>query len=225
MTDATRKRGVIFDMDGVLVDSGPAHCESWRVLARQHGLEISDDQFANSFGQTSRDIIRALWGPATSDADIRRHDDEKEAIYRKLVTGRVPVMAGAGDMLAALSRTGYTLAVATSGPPTNIALILTETGFGRFFAATVSGFDVRHGKPAPDCFVLAAARAGLRAERCVVVEDAPVGIQATVAAGMQPIGLVGTHTAERLRAAGAVRVVTQLAQIGPEVVAELLTED
>jgi len=218
------KKGVIFDMDGVLVDSGPAHIASWRALAGKHGVEMSDEQFAACFGQTSRDIIRQLWGPDVSDDAVRRFDDEKEAIYRELITGNVPLAPGAREMLTGLQQDGCVLAVATSGPRENVELVLREAELAPFFAAVVTGFDVSKGKPAPDCFLLAAERAGLSPADCVVVEDAPVGIQAALAAQMKPIGFVGTHAAERLTQAGAPLTVQHLTEITPHVVAELLSQ-
>ena len=124
--------------------------------------------------------------------------------------------------MAGLAQAGYTLAVGTSGPPENLELVLRETGLGHYFAAKVHGFDVAHGKPAPDIFLLAAERAGLSPDNCVVVEDAPVGIQAGLVAGMQIIGYVGSHPAERLQEAGAIRLVERLTEITPLLVAELL---
>lgn len=213
--------GVIFDMDGVLVASGPAHAESWRSVAREHGIDISDEQFKRTFGRPSRDIIRVIWGENVSDEDVRRYDDQKEATYRKLISGQVPLAHGAREMLTALQQAGYVLAVATSGPRENIELVLREANLGSLFAAVVTGFDVDRGKPAPDCFLLAAERAGLQAAGCVVVEDAPVGIQAALAAGMKPIGFVGTHPPEKLRQSGAEVVVERLSEISPELVAQL----
>jgi beta-phosphoglucomutase len=215
-------QGVIFDMDGVLVASGPAHRRSWRVLARQHGIEMSDAAFADTFGMPSRDIVRLIWGPHVAAEEIRRIDDEKETVYRGLIAGKVPLSGGAREVLAQLSNAGYVLAVGTSGPPENLELVLRETGFGRFFAATVNGFDVAHGKPAPDIFLKAAERAGLKPSSCVVVEDAPVGIGAGLAAGMKVIGYIGTHPADRLSEAGASAVVEHLTQITPTLVARLL---
>jgi len=215
-------QGVIFDMDGVLVASGPAHRHSWQVLARRHGIELSDAAFADTFGMSSREIVRRIWGPQVTAEEIRRIDEEKEAVYRELIRGVVPLSIGARETLGALRQAGYILAVGTSGPPENLELVLQETGMGGYFAATVNGFDVQNGKPAPDIFVVAAERAGLRPRDCVVVEDAPVGIAAGLAAGMKVIGYVGTHPAERLRAAGAIRVVERLADITPALVAELL---
>ncbi len=213
--------GVIFDMDGVLVDSGAAHHESWRILARRFGIEVSETRFKATFGQPSRDIVRLIWGEV-SDHDVRRHDAEKEAIYRDLVRGHVPLMPGARDLLARLRAAGLVLAVATSGPPENLELVLREGGLADYFAATVHAFDIQHGKPAPDCFLLAAERIGLPQASCIVVEDAPVGIRAGVAAGMKVIALAGTHPPELLVAAGAAQVVARLSAITPERVLELL---
>ncbi len=213
------RNGVIFDMDGVLVDSGPAHHESWRLLARRFGIEISEERFKASFGQPSRDIIRLIWGDV-SDDEVRRHDDDKEAIYRDLIRNRVPLMPGCRDTLLRLQAAGLVLAVATSGPPDNLELVLGEGDLGGFFAATIHGFDIEHGKPAPDCFLLAAERIGLPPAVCAVVEDAPVGVRAGVTAGMKVIGLAGTHPPEPLAKAGAVRIVSRLDEVTPELVEE-----
>ncbi len=93
---------------------------------------------------------------------------------------------------------------------------------GNFFQAVVNGLEVAHGKPAPDIFLAAAAKLGLPPAACVVVEDAPVGIEAARAAGMAAIGYVGTHPPERLRAAGAARVVARLTEVTPQVVVGLI---
>jgi len=214
--------GVIFDMDGVLVDSGPPHAESWRVLAGKHGLCMSDRDFADTFGQTSRDIIRRFWGARIADDQIQRLDDEKERIYRESIRGAVPLMPGVIEMLSALRDAGYKMAVATSGPPENAELALNEGRLRKFFSAVITGFDIEKGKPAPDCFLLAAARAKLTPEKCVVVEDAPVGVQAALAAGMKAIGYIGTHPAAPLSEAGAALTLAKLTKITPDIIRGLL---
>lgn len=205
--------GVIFDMDGVLVASGPAHAASWKMVARRHGLAISDSQFAATFGQTSRDIIRALWGDGLDDAQVRRIDDEKETIYRELVTGMVPLAIGTREMLAALRDAGLPLAVGTSGPRENVELVMRETRLQAAFDAVVTGADVQRGKPAPDCFLLAAQRLNVPAAGCWVVEDAPVGIQAAQAAGMRVIALIGTHPRDRLCQERPTAIIERLSEI------------
>ena len=149
--------GVIFDMDGVLVDSAPAHLESWQRLAAHHGLEVTAERFRESFGRPSRDIIRLLWGPGTSDRQIAQLDAEKEQIYRELIRAQVPLMPGCRATLRTLHESGFKLAVATSGPPENVEVVLSEGLIANYFAARVDGFEIFRGKPAPDCFRLADA--------------------------------------------------------------------
>jgi HAD superfamily hydrolase (TIGR01509 family) len=213
---------VIFDMDGVIVASGRIHAESWKLLARRHGRNITDEQFKASFGQTSREIIRTWWGPELSDVDVHTLDLEKEALYRHLITGVVPLTIGVRETLWGLERAGYRMAIATSGPLANVELVLREGGMEGFFAALATGEDVTRGKPAPDVFLIAAERLGVPPARCVVVEDAPVGIEAGIAAGMKVIGFVGTHPAERLKEAGAHLVARHMNEITPSAVAALL---
>lgn len=183
---------------------------------------MPDDLFLHSFGMPSRDIIRRVWGEGLSDARVREVDDEKEKVYRELVRGMLPLTIGVREMLHGLRDAGLVLSVATSGPPENLELVIREGRLTGWFAATVHGFDVERGKPAPDCFLLAAQRAGLRPSGCVVVEDAPAGIAAARAAQMPVIGFVGTHSAERLREAGVSAVVERLTEVTPALVDGLL---
>jgi len=211
-------RGVIFDMDGVLVDSGPAHLTSWQTLAKRRGVDVTAERFKRTFGQTSRDIIRLTFGEDLSEEDVRRLDAQKEAIYRELIAESVPLMPGCRNLLERLRKAGLRLAVATSGPPENLELVLSGGLIANYFDAEVHGFDIAAGKPAPDCFLLAAQRLGVPLAECVVVEDAPVGIEAARAAGMKSIGLSGTHPTDRLLAAGADRVIQSLDEITPELI-------
>lgn len=212
-------------MDGVLVASGAAHAASWRIVARRDGISVSDAQFKASFGMTSREIIRDWWGDSIPADRVESIDDEKEKEYRELITGMVPLTVGVREVLVALFRAGIPLAVGTSGPPENLALVLTETGIGEYFAATASGKEVARGKPAPDIFRLAAQRIGIPPEHCVVVEDAPVGIEAARAANMKCIAYVGTHDANTLRSAKPDCIVENLREVDPSCIASLVGGD
>lgn len=215
-------QAVIFDMDGVLVASGPAHLASWKMAARKNGLDISDQRFRATFGRPSRDIIRLLWGEHVTAEEIQKIDDLKEQLYRDLVTGMVPLTIGTREALQGLHAAGFKLAVATSGPRENVELVLREKNLGSLFGAVVTGHDVKNGKPAPDCFLLAAERLGVAPRDAVVIEDAPVGIEAALAAGMKCMALTGTHPAETLQESRPQRVLERLAEITPESVRTLL---
>jgi len=185
--------GVIFDLDGVLVDSGAAHRESWTQLAAEAHVPMSDEFFAETFGQTNKDILTALFGRELPEAEWQRLGERKEELYREIVRGRVPVMPGAVALIEALRADGARLAVGSSGPPANIELCLDEMGVRRDFDVVVTGEDVTRGKPDPQVFLLVAERLGLGPERCVVVEDAVAGVEAARRAGMAAVALTSTH--------------------------------
>ncbi len=194
---------VIFDMDGVLVDSYQPHLESWRMLAEENGLAITEAQFAETFGRTSRDIIGRLFG-VTDAARVAALDERKEALYRDAVRGNVPEMAGAKALVAALHACGIKLAIGSSGPCENIVLVRDELGLAEMMPTYVCGADVEHGKPAPDVFLLAVEKLGVAPANCAVIEDAPAGIAAANAAGMLSIALTSTHDAAGLKDADVV---------------------
>lgn len=217
-----RAAGVIFDMDGVLVDSHAAHLESWKRLAAEIGRTVTEQQFRDTFGRTSRDIIATLFGPGLSDADVRRFDERKEFLYRELIRGRVPAMPGAVESIRRIHAAEFRVAVGSSGPPENVRLVMDKLGLHTWVSACVTGQDVTRGKPDPQVFLLAAERLGLSPRRCVVVEDAPVGIEAAQRAGCRTIGLCGTHGRDGLAAADA--VVERLSQISVEMLEGLVGE-
>lgn len=214
--------GVIFDVDGVLVDSYRAHLESWRQTAVEYGLMMTDADFARTFGRTSREIIQHLWPGRFDDAEVRAFDTQKELLYRELLRDHFPAMPGAGDLIGALHEAGFRLAIGSSGPPENVALVKQAIPHGRWITATVNGMDVQRGKPDPEVFLIAAKRLGLEPNRCAVVEDAPAGLQAARRAGMIAIGLTGTAGREVL-AAHAHLVVDCLSGLTPEIFYQLLS--
>jgi beta-phosphoglucomutase len=192
------RQAAIFDVDGVLVDSYRAHFESWRLLGRELGFELSEPDFASTFGRTSREIIRRFRpGPELEEGELRRLDERKEALYRELVSRSFPAMDGARELVESLAREGILVAVGSSGPPENVALALERLGIRPYVSAVVTGRDVRRGKPDPEVFLLAAERLGVRPDRSVVVEDAPAGIVAAKAAGMKAVAFLSTGRAER----------------------------
>jgi beta-phosphoglucomutase len=196
--------GVIFDMDGVLVDSYQPHLESWQLTAREYHLDITEPQFAHSFGCTSREIIHSLWGDTFTDDQIRQFDQRKEVIYRELIRKNIPAVAGLHGLLKSLADDGAKIAVGSSGPIENVNLVLDTLGIRNYFSAIVSAHDVRAGKPNPEVFLKAAQKLCLSPGQCLVIEDAPPGIQAAHAAGMKCIALTTSHPPDRIAAADTI---------------------
>jgi beta-phosphoglucomutase len=215
-----RQLAVIFDMDGVLVDSYQAHFESWLALARECGFEFSEHQFAVTFGQTSRDIIASLWDDPPPPDRIAEMDDRKEALYREIIARDFPVMAGARELIRSLQAAGFKLALGSSGPPANVAVAIEGLGLGECFSATVTGDEVACGKPDPQVFLKAAEKLGVAPANCAVIEDAPSGVEAANRAGMASVALTGTAPADRLAAADL--VVRRLDELTPGIVTKLI---
>lgn len=190
-----RSMGVIFDMDGVLVDSARAHFKSWRLLAEECGTTVTDEQFSATFGRHNGDIIPFLFG-AVSGARLSELADRKETIYRDLIRAAPPLVEGAAGLLDGLHASGVRLAVGSSGPPANIRLVLEALGAIDKIDVIVSGDDVERGKPDPEVFRLACDQLDLPATDCVVIEDAPVGIQAARAAGAKTVAVLIYHPVE-----------------------------
>jgi beta-phosphoglucomutase len=214
-------KAVLFDMDGVLVDSYAAHLRSWRALAHEEGLPFSEADFVRSFGRTSREAIPSYWPGRASQA--ARLDARKEALYRAEIAVDFPAMDGARELVRSLHAAGFALAVASSGPSGNVELVLERMDVGSCFGAVVTGRDVARGKPDPQVFLVAAARLGTPPHRCVVVEDAPVGVAAAHAAGMAAVALLSTgRRREDFAAQAAERTVASLRDLTPADFAALL---
>jgi beta-phosphoglucomutase len=215
--------GVIFDMDGVLVNSFAAHLESWQRVAVTYGVTMSSDDFTRTFGRTGREIIRQLWADRFKDHKVREFDEAKELEYRNVLREHFPEMDGASDLIEALHAAGFKLAIGSSGPKGNVEAVKSELRAGEFISATVDGGQVKHGKPEPDIFLRAAEKLGLEPGRCAVIEDAPVGLQAAKRAGMTAIALTGT--ADRaLLATRADLVVDSLRELTPAGIMRLIRD-
>ena len=212
----------IFDMDGVLIDSFHAHYQSWLEMAGRRGLSISRQQFKESFGSTARHSMAQFWGAGRfSDEEVKAMAQEKEADFRRIIAADFPAMRGAAELVAALHTAGFGVAVGSSAPRENVAPAIDRLGVRAWLDAVVTGSDVRHGKPDPQIFLVAAERLGLPPARCVVIEDAPVGITAAAAAGMACVGLASTgRTRETLSRAQL--VVAALSELSPEVLRQAI---
>ena len=215
----------IFDLDGTLVDTYDAHMKSWQDIAGTIGHELTESEFSKQFGRTNDPIIRELfeWAGRSAPApdEIEAYAQRKESDFRSMVLDEFPEMPGATVLLKSLHEDGWRLAAGTSAPMANAELFREKLGCGRLFETIVTGDDVTHGKPDPEVFVLAAARLGVPASSCVVIEDAAAGVEAAIRAGMASVGFCSKgRTPEEL--ADADLVVASLADLGPAVLKEAI---
>lgn len=205
---------VIFDLDGVLIDSAAAHRQSWINLGLELGLQVDAAAVAACFGRRNRDIVPILYGDNRDAQEVRRLGQRKEELYRELVRGQLPEMPGAPQLVAHYLHDGYQLAIGSSTPRANIDLALMEMGLTSAFKVVVSGDDVAIGKPHPAVFLEAARLLGLDPAQCMVIEDAPAGVAAARAAGMPVVALAGSYPVQKLRDAG--RIIRHLEELIPK---------
>lgn len=197
-------RPVIFDCDGVLVDSEDLAWSAWREALAPFGIAISDDEVRALSGRTERDAFDHFAGradlPAYEDFWPRLADRVHFMFERHLEAFEDSV-----DTLELLHERGREMAVASSSPRQRLDLSLRATGLDRFFEIVVAGDEVEKGKPAPDIYLAAAAGLGVSPEQCVAVEDAPAGIAAARTAGMRVVAVLrGAYEPEELAEADLV---------------------
>ena len=186
----------LFDLDGTLIDSMPLHHDAWRRWFASAGLAFDEAGFfASTAGRTNAEILADLY-PQRSEAERQAMADAKEAIYRDDARQRLGWIAGAADLLRAGQQRAMPMAVCTASPDGNIAVAYERFRIGAQVATTVSPEQGFRGKPHPDLFLEAARRLGVPPERCLVFEDAPLGVEAARRAGMRAVALTTTAPAE-----------------------------
>lgn len=200
---------ILWDLDGVLVDTAQHHYQAWRQLLGELGQSLSEGEFRRTFGLRNDLILRDVLGEVP-DEELRRLSDHKEALFRQRAAGRVRPLPGALDLVRRAREAGLRMALVTSTPKANIDLVLREAGLTGAFDTIVAAEDVSKGKPDPEGFLLAARRVGVAPERCLVIEDAPGGIEAARRAGMRSLAVTTTHARRELAAADT--VVTSLSE-------------
>jgi beta-phosphoglucomutase len=212
--------GVIFDLDGVLADTGWAHRQAWYDLAEREDLDMSDEFFTSTFGMQNYQILPMLYGRALSHAQIERLSDWKEQRYRDLIAEKLVLPPGGERLLNELKQARFLLAIGSSAPRANLDMVLERLNVHGYFDACVTKEDVTNGKPAPDTFLMAAQKLELPPHRCVVVEDAVQGVEAGKAAGMPVIAL--TTTRDRAALAQADMIADGLGELKAEDFKKLL---
>ncbi len=181
---------IIFDMDGVLINSNAAHLASWKKIAAQDGVSFSDEVFWKTFGMTSEYIVEKYWGDTTlTNEQISAIVNRKETAFRESVKKFVQPIEGAVDFVLFLHKKSYKMAVGSSAPRINVEYVLDWLEIRDCFnECIVAGDEVKQGKPAPDIFLTAARKLNATPKNCIVIDDSRSGVNAGKNAGMTTIG-------------------------------------
>jgi HAD superfamily hydrolase (TIGR01509 family) len=193
-----KKIGVIFDMDGVIVDSNPYHKIALKEFCSGHGFELTDEQLLNRiYGRTNREWLTDVFGKLPED-QLQDYIEEKEGLYRKLFYEDIKPVKGLVKFLDSLDEQKILRAIGTSAPRTNVDFSLIRTNTVKYFPTILHDAFVTHSKPHPEIYLKSAAALGLENSQCVVIEDSLSGVEAGQKAGSSVIGITTTHTREEL---------------------------
>jgi len=200
MTDS-RLEAVLWDLDGVIADTGIYHYQAWQDVFGKRGVTFTEEQFMRHFGQRHDTIIRTALGSNISAEEFNAITSEKQENYRRRVVNNIRPLPGAVELIRSLNQYGIKTAIASSAPPENIEIIIRGLGIEDCFQAIARGTDVAEGKPNPEVFLLAAAKLGVEPGSCVVIEDAIAGVAAARKAGMKCVAVTNSHPRNSLKQA------------------------
>ncbi len=186
--------GLIFDWDGVIVDSSDLHRRSWEALSEELSLPLAPDHFKLGFGKRNETIIPEILQWTKDKSLIDQWGKRKECIYRDLGTkGGISLQPGALSFLTHAREEAWPCVVGTSTERSNVELACAQHRLADFFLGIISSEDVTSGKPNPEVFLKCAKLLNLNPCKCVVFEDSPHGIEAAKRAGMKTVALTTSH--------------------------------
>ncbi|MBQ2395366.1 MAG: HAD family phosphatase [Alistipes sp.] len=214
-------KGIIFDMDGVLVDSMPSHAEKLKVLCERYNSQHWDGDVGQFAGWGPEAVFEVLLPEQLAQRGAESLNAESEEIFREIFAPKVKLMPGLEHFLDGVKHHGIKCSIGSSGCRENVALTWEKCDLERWFEASVCANDVTYCKPSPEIFLTAAKRLGLHPEECIVFEDAISGIEAAKAAGMKVVTLTTTLPRESLEAAGADLVVDSFDEVDYGVLSKL----
>tara|TARA_R110002096_G_scaffold33146_28_gene95948 strand:- start:136 stop:828 length:693 start_codon:yes stop_codon:yes gene_type:complete len=221
------KSGVVFDLDGVLIDSHDQHKQSWFALADELGKPLTAEQFKRSFGMRNEMCIPDVFEWTTPDdhEQIAELGNRKEILYRELLSADgLDPLPGVVALIQALADAKIPISLGSSTSRKNIEVCFSSTGLDQYFGTYYTGAeDVTRGKPHPDVFLKAAEKISRDPINCLVIEDAHVGIEAALAAGMKAIAVTTTHPRDSFADAGASLIVDSLEEVTPAVITKILS--
>ncbi|MBK7651931.1 MAG: HAD family phosphatase [Flammeovirgaceae bacterium] len=189
---------VIFDMDGVLVDTNPYHKISLKQFCTRHGYELNEEDLNNKiYGRTNNEWIRNLFGSLPKER-ILELGEEKEALFRSIYKDVIEPLAGLDELLKRLTHASIPIAIGSSAPRSNVDFVLESTRLKKYFNIILDQSHVEHGKPDPEIYLKVADRLGFEPKHCIVFEDSLSGVEAAQRAGAKVVGVTTTHNRKEL---------------------------
>jgi HAD superfamily hydrolase (TIGR01509 family) len=190
---------VVFDMDGVIVDTNPTHKIAIQQFCGRYGFNLTEEELRTKvYGRTNRDWITNLFGKLTEE-QLEAYAFEKEQLFRELYAPIIEPVKGLVTFLELLKANNIPRSIATSAPPANVDFVLSATGIGHYFDLILDERVVSRGKPDPEIYLKSAKALNLPNAQCIVIEDSLSGVAAAKASGSKVIGITTTHSEEELK--------------------------
>ena len=216
MTTEKRLKAILFDMDGVLLDSEAYICQAGILMFREKGYQVKPEDFLEFTGMGENRYLGGVAEKHGIPFEVERDKARTYEIYGELVSGKLKPLEGVTDFIERCQKRGLKMAVASSADPPKVQINLSEIGIpSSTFGTVVTGLDIEHKKPAPDIFLKAAENLGVDPSGCLVIEDAVSGVAAGKAAGAKVLALTTSFAAEKL--SWADWVAGRLTEVGDEV--------
>lgn len=198
-------KAVLFDMDGVIVDSEPLHVAAFQATLKSYGHDLSDEQYKQHFaGKTDEAGFKQYFDFIGETVELPVIMNEKATAYLELAAGQLTPYPGVIEFIKSLAREGTPLALVTGSLRAEAEVTLKTFSLANFFSAVIAAEDISQSKPSPEGYLKAARALGIAPSDCIVIEDAPSGLRAARAAGMRCLAVTTTHTKEELADATAI---------------------
>ncbi|MEK9755924.1 MAG: HAD family phosphatase [Bacteroidota bacterium] len=199
--------GIIFDMDGTIVDSLPYHHEAWRIFFEENKVEDFSEKLKKYKGGGTLDLMKAVYGDIYSLEELKKMSDDKEIIFRDIYRGNIVPIDGYLEFLNEIKSKNILVGIASNAIKLNVDLTLKELGIYDLFDSIICGDEVNYGKPNPEMFNKTISYFKVNKANCLVFEDSIEGITAANNAGIKVIGVTSSNSSDVLRKAGCVETI------------------
>ena len=200
-------KGVIFDMDGTIVNSLPYHHEAWRIFFEENKIEDFSEKQKKYKGSGTLDLMKAVYGDIYSLEELKKMSDDKEVIFREIYKGNIVPIYGFIEFLEELKSKNILVGLASNAIKLNVDLTLMELGIYDQFNSIISGDEVNYGKPNPEMFNKTVNNFNINKANCLIFEDSLEGVQAANNADIKVIGVTSSNSSDILKNAGCIESI------------------